>query len=469
MVGYLCLFSLSLYYNGPCSCRATNSTFSKEPVPIFECSGREALPFIADVDVPYAVQDNLKQLYEIIAEDSTYLDFYGNRFWRETYAYDEANNIDYRLDGWGKMDYSYNDGDRLTQLGEKSFSYDPNGNLSIETLGVQAREYTYTPENRAARIIEVNPQALLPEAGKSFDIAYGYDGLGRKVLASSTMPEVGHGQHDNIRHEYCYYDGLSFEKTLERLEEVGHNGRVTLEALNEYHYGYGEILSLQDVREDFSGAWRGQRERTNLFQDVLGSTVYATRKNHGEAFSYDAFGRDYEGNLEFDRNIGYNGKRMDPFANIAHYGFRDYSPQMKRFTTIDPIRSGLNWYVYCSNDPINFIDLFGLLESDIQAAHGVGFDPYNPSGDANKPGPVPEEPDIDSNSLTMDTTAWEVLAGVETVGLGGLIIYAGSMAGVVSGGIFIVAGVTIIFVGIDLLEGDGLDMTTDIINSLTGN
>jgi hypothetical protein len=82
---------------------------------------------------------------------------------------------------------------------------------------------------------------------------------------------------------------------------------------------------------------------------------------------------------------------------------------------------------------------------------------------------VPEEPDIDSNSLTIDTTAWEVLAGVETVGLGGILVYAGGTAGVVSGGIFIVVGAAIIFVGIDLLEGDGLDMTTDIINSLTGD
>ncbi len=31
-----------------------------------------------------------------------------------------------------------------------------------------------------------------------------------------------------------------------------------------------------------------------------------------------------------------------------------------RFTTRDPIRDSHNWYVYVGNDPINFIDFFGL-------------------------------------------------------------------------------------------------------------
>jgi len=45
---------------------------------------------------------------------------------------------------------------------------------------------------------------------------------------------------------------------------------------------------------------------------------------------------------------------------LYDYGFRDYKPQLGRWTTVDPIRSGDNCYAYCGNDPLRFIDLFGL-------------------------------------------------------------------------------------------------------------
>ena len=31
-----------------------------------------------------------------------------------------------------------------------------------------------------------------------------------------------------------------------------------------------------------------------------------------------------------------------------------------RFTTVDPIRDGANWFAYVNNDPVNYVDLWGL-------------------------------------------------------------------------------------------------------------
>jgi uncharacterized protein RhaS with RHS repeats len=45
---------------------------------------------------------------------------------------------------------------------------------------------------------------------------------------------------------------------------------------------------------------------------------------------------------------------------MYNYGYRDYQPEVARFTTIDPIRDGANWFAYVNNDPVNWVDLWGL-------------------------------------------------------------------------------------------------------------
>ena len=58
--------------------------------------------------------------------------------------------------------------------------------------------------------------------------------------------------------------------------------------------------------------------------------------------------------------MGYLGKQNDPTSRLYNYGYRDYKPQAARFTTVDPIRDGTNWFAYVNNDPVNFVDLWGL-------------------------------------------------------------------------------------------------------------
>ena len=39
---------------------------------------------------------------------------------------------------------------------------------------------------------------------------------------------------------------------------------------------------------------------------------------------------------------------------------RYYDPSIGRFTQEDPAKDGLNWYACCGNDPVNFVDPWGL-------------------------------------------------------------------------------------------------------------
>ena len=44
---------------------------------------------------------------------------------------------------------------------------------------------------------------------------------------------------------------------------------------------------------------------------------------------------------------------------------RYYDPTIGRFTQEDPAKDGLNWYVYCANDPVNMVDNFGTVAYEL--------------------------------------------------------------------------------------------------------
>ncbi len=120
---------------------------------------------------------------------------------------------------------------------------------------------------------------------------------------------------------------------------------------------------------------------------------------------------------------GFNGKKFDPKVGLYDYGFRDYKPDINRWTTVDPIRSGKNWYAYVGNDPVNFVDPLGLLpevpgdgtpEEPLPPSK-QGYSQYNPVE-----APEPQVPDNPSG-YHCDITAWnEALnAGMDPRGQGG--------------------------------------------------
>ncbi|MBK8466832.1 MAG: RHS repeat-associated core domain-containing protein [Chloracidobacterium sp.] len=101
----------------------------------------------------------------------------------------------------------------------------------------------------------------------------------------------------------------------------------------------------------------------HFLQDHLGSTVAVTSSDGSvnEVNSYDSFGN--PSNSSFSTRYQFTGREFDSFSGLQYSRARFYDPQIGRFISEDPIGfagGDVNLYGYVWNDPLNFIDPFGL-------------------------------------------------------------------------------------------------------------
>ena len=92
--------------------------------------------------------------------------------------------------------------------------------------------------------------------------------------------------------------------------------------------------------------------------DHLGS-IRAVSNSNGNIvglYTYDPFGNVIQevSYPDADR-LRFTGKRLDA-TGLYYFNARYYDPTLGRFISADPARQGLNWYVYCNNNPLMFVD-----------------------------------------------------------------------------------------------------------------
>jgi RHS repeat-associated protein len=104
-----------------------------------------------------------------------------------------------------------------------------------------------------------------------------------------------------------------------------------------------------------------------LFYDQVGSLklVADAEGNVVKRVGYDSFGHILsDSNPTFRVPFGFAGGLYDPDTGLVRFGFRDYDPDVGRWTAKDPILfagGDTDLYGYCLNDPVSYIDPTGRV------------------------------------------------------------------------------------------------------------
>ncbi|MFU2330579.1 RHS repeat-associated core domain-containing protein [Pseudomonas sp. NFX98] len=128
----------------------------------------------------------------------------------------------------------------------------------------------------------------------------------------------------------------------------------------------GDLLLAQQQIGD------GEIDTSLLATDQQRSVLHTLKTNHQrQPIAYSPYGhRPAENGLL--SLTGFNGQRPDPVT--GHYllgnGYRAFNPVLMRFNSPDSLspfgKGGLNSYVYCENDPINYHDETGHIPALIR-------------------------------------------------------------------------------------------------------
>ena len=229
-------------------------------------------------------------------------------------------------------------------LKDKSFTYDKNGNLTSMTNSTGTTLYAWDARDK-----------LIAIEGPTTTARFRYDARNRRI--EKTI---------NGRTIQYLYDGINIAAEIE-------NGSVTTT--------YARSLNIDEVfaRGDGNGV-------RYYLHDGLRSTLALADETGAitTSYIYDPFGNVTVSGEPSDNPFRYTGRENDG-AGLYYYRARYYNSEAQRFISEDPIgfSGGLNLYRYTGNNPVNWIDPWGLWrwpDSSGVAIHGETINPFTSGG-----------------------------------------------------------------------------------------
>ena len=254
-----------------------------------------------------------------------------------TYSFDSIGNL-LNKDG---SSFAINDANQLTEGDGATYTFDARGNLATKTLGGRVWKFKHNRLNQLVSITLPNETV----------VSFTYDLSGKRL--SKTIDK--NGNLETFRYFYLKDTELGCMDSK------------------------GNIIQLRipsnpncPEREPFI-AFELYKEIYVPIYDIQGNVaclVDPERRNIQESYRYSAFGEEEIYNHR-DReihqsNVGnpwrYRGNRIDEETGLMYIGHRYYDAETSRWINPDPSGDvdGANLYVYCRNNPLTYVDYFGL-------------------------------------------------------------------------------------------------------------
>jgi RHS repeat-associated protein len=248
----------------------------------------------------------------------------------QEYRYDANGTRNYEMNalrGIAGRTFTYSIEDHLLTAGSVSYLYDYDGFLVSKTDGSDVTQFDYSTRGELKSV-------TLP-GGTS--IEYVHDPLGRRIAKKVNGAIVEKYLWQGLTRLLAVYDGS--DGLLMRFAYA--DGRMPIAMTRPdgtYYLAYDQVGSLRIVA-DASG---------NVVKEVV----------------YDAFGNIIIDTAPaFEVPFGFAGGLHDRDTGLVRFGYRDYDPDIGRWTAKDPIffaGGDTDLYGYSLNDPLKNIDPKGL-------------------------------------------------------------------------------------------------------------
>jgi RHS repeat-associated protein len=236
------------------------------------------------------------------------------------WTYDNVGNRLTYTDGTGTTDYNYFTGTNrlqaLTGAKTTTFSFDANGNTKTE----EARQYIYNENSRLAEIVDDTTFC---------EYLYNADGqrVSKTVDGNTTL-----FHYDLDGHLIGESQGLLFREYF----YLG-NEPIGMVSATSSNYIHTDHLGTPALMTDSSGAVAWQLE-TRPYGDGVNIT----------------------GSLTL--NLRFPGQYHDDESKLSYNNYRYYYGDLGRYLKPDPVglEYGVDLYAYARNNPLRFIDPYGL-------------------------------------------------------------------------------------------------------------